>query len=259
MKLEDLKIIITGGAQGMGRHFALRLAEAGAQVAVGDVNEVGLAETLEAAKSAGKAGKGAVHARRLDVSSEADVASFVGWAHGAMGGLNGLVNNAGILRDGLLVKKDKETGAVKTLSKEQWDAVIGVNLTGATLITRDVVAKMLETNQRPGVIVNISSIARHGNRGQSNYTAAKAALAANTVTWSKEFAPFGIRVGAVAPGMIETPMTQGMNQKARDGLVAAIPVGRIGLPEDIWLAVKFVLECDYFDGRTIDVDGGLSM
>ena len=256
MKLEDLKIIITGGAQGMGRHFALRLAEAGAQVAVGDVNEVGLAETLEAAKTATK---GKVHARRLNVADEADVASFVTWAHGAMGGLNGLVNNAGILRDGLLVKKDRETGAVKTLSKEQWDAVIGVNLTGATLITRDVVAKMLETNQRPGVIVNISSIARHGNRGQSNYTAAKAALAANTVTWSKEFAAFGVRVGAVAPGMIETPMTQGMNQKAREGLVAAIPVGRIGLPEDIWLAVKFVLECDYFNGRCIDVDGGLSM
>jgi 3-oxoacyl-[acyl-carrier protein] reductase len=256
MKLEDLKIIITGGAQGMGRHFALCLAEAGAQVAVGDVNEVGLAETLEAGKTATE---GKVHARRLNVADEADVASFVAWAHEAMGGLNGLVNNAGILRDGLLVKKDRETGAVKKLTKEQWDAVIGVNLTGATLITRDVVAKMVETNQRPGVVVNISSIARHGNRGQSNYTAAKAALAANTVTWSREFAPFGIRVGAVAPGMIETPMTQGMNQKARDGLVAAIPVGRVGVPEDIWLAVKFVLECDYFNGRCIDVDGGLSM
>jgi 3-oxoacyl-[acyl-carrier protein] reductase len=255
MKLDQLKIIITGGAQGMGRYFAQRLAEAGAQVAVGDVNEVGLAETVEASKSA----RGKVHARRLDVANESDVASFVEWAHGAMAGLNGIVNNAGILRDGLLVKKDKESGQVKKLSKEQWDAVIAVNLTGATLIARDVVAKMVETNTRPGVVVNISSIARHGNRGQSNYSAAKAALATNTVTWAKEFAPFGIRVGAVAPGMIETPMTQGMNQKARDALVAAIPVGRIGVPEDIWLAVRFVLECDYFDGRTIDVDGGLSM
>jgi 3-oxoacyl-[acyl-carrier protein] reductase len=255
MKLEELKIIVSGGAQGMGRHFAHRLAEAGAQVAVGDVNEVGLAETVEATKGL----KGKVHARRLNVADEADVASFVAWAHGAMGGLNGLINNAGVLRDGLLVKKDRETGQVKTLSKEQWDTVIGVNLTGATLLARDVVAKMVETNARPGVLVNISSIARHGNRGQSNYTAAKAALAANTVTWSKEFAAFGIRVGAVAPGMIETPMTQGMNQKARDALVAAIPVGRIGLPEDIWLGVRFVLECDYFNGRTIDVDGGLSM
>jgi 3-oxoacyl-[acyl-carrier protein] reductase len=255
MKLNELKMIVSGGAQGLGRHFAQRLAQAGAQVAIADVNEVGLAETLEGAKGA----PGKVHARRLDVSNEADVASFVAWAHGAMGGLNGIINNAGILRDGLLVKKDRETGQVKTLTKEQWDAVIAVNLTGATLLARDAVAKMVETNTRPGVVVNISSIARHGNRGQSNYTAAKAALAANTVTWCKEFAPFGIRVGAVAPGMIETPMTQGMNQKARDALVAAIPVGRIGVPEDIWLAVRFILECDYFDGRTIDVDGGLSM
>jgi 3-oxoacyl-[acyl-carrier protein] reductase len=254
MKLSDLKIIVTGGASGMGRHFAVRLVEAGAQVAIGDVNEAGLGETAGLAKGPGKC-----HARKLNVADEADVASYVAWAHGAMGGLNGLINNAGILRDGLLVKKDRETGAVKVLSKEQWDAVIGVNLTGATLMARDVVAKMVETNQKPGVIVNMSSVARHGNRGQSNYTAAKAALAANTVTWAKEFASFGIRVGAVAPGMVETPMTQGMNQKARDALVAAIPVGRIGLVEDLWLAVKFVLECDYFDGRTIDVDGGLSM
>src|SRR5579864_6095785 len=252
MQLSQLKIIITGAAQGVGAHFARRLAEAGAQVAAGDVKEDGLAALAEA-------GNGRIHTRKLDVSNEADVGAFVEWAHGAMGGLNGLINNAGILRDGLLVKKDRETGEVKKLSKEQWDAVIAVNLTGATLLARDAVAKMIETNQRPGVVVNISSVARHGNRGQSNYTAAKAALAANTVTWSKEFAAFGIRVGAVAPGMIETPMTQGMNQKARDALVAAIPVGRIGVVEDLWLAVRFVLECDYFDGRTIDVDGGLSM
>ena len=254
MKLESLKIIVTGGAQGMGRHFALRLSEAGAQVAIGDVNEAGLAETVAADKGPGK-----IHSRKLNVADEADVGAFVAWAHEAMGGLNGLINNAGILRDGLLVKKDRETGAIKTMTKDQWDAVIGVNLTGATLITRDTIAKMAETGQRPGVVVNMSSIARHGNRGQSNYSAAKAALAANTKTWSLEFAQFGVRVGAIAPGMIETPMTQGMNQKARDTLVAAIPVARIGLPEDIWLGVKFVLECDYFNGRTIDVDGGLSM
>lgn len=254
MKLSDLKIIVSGGAQGMGRHFALRLVEAGATVAIGDVNEAGLAETVELAKGPGK-----IVARKLDVSNEEEVGAFVDWAHEAMGGLNGLINNAGILRDGLLVKKDRETGAVKKLTKAQWDAVIGVNLTGATFLARDFVAKMVETGTKPGVIVNMSSIARHGNRGQSNYTAAKAALAANTKTWSLEFASYGIRVGAIAPGMIETPMTQGMNQKARDALVSMIPVGRIGEPEDIWVAVKFVLECDYFNGRTIDVDGGLSM
>jgi len=255
MELSKLKIIVTGAAQGMGAHFARRLAEAGAQVAAGDVKDDGLAALAEATR--GLPGK--VHTRRLDVADEADVGSFVDWAAGAMGGLNALINNAGILRDGLLVKKDRTTGAVTKLTREQWDAVIGVNLTGATFMVRDTVARMVATDQRPGVVVNMSSIARHGNRGQSNYVSAKAALAANTVTWSREFAPFGIRVAGIAPGMIETPMTQGMNQKARDALVAAIPVGRIGIPEDIWLGVRFILECEYFNGRTIDIDGGLSM
>jgi len=248
MELGDLKVIVTGGAQGMGAHFARRLAEAGAQVAAGDVNEAKLAELPPG-----------VHRRRLDVSDEEDVRAFVAWAAQAMGGLNALVNNAGIIRDGLLVKKDRATGEVTTLSRADWDAVIGVNLTGATLMAREVVAAMARAGTRPGVVVNMSSIARHGNRGQSNYVAAKAALAANAVTWAREFAPLGVRVGAIAPGMIETPMTQGMNQKARDALVAAIPVGRIGTPEDVWRAVRFVIECDYFDGRCIDVDGGLAM
>ncbi len=246
MELKDLKIIVTGGAQGMGAHFAKRLWEAGAKVAVGDVNEAALAALPEG-----------IARRRLDVSNEADVVAFVDWANQTLGGLNGLINNAGILRDGLLVKKDRTTGAVTKLSTEQFNAVINVNLVGATVMVREVVAKMVTTEQRPGVIVNMSSIARHGNRGQSNYVSAKAALAANTTTWSREFAPFGIRVGAVAPGMIETPMTSGMNQKALDAFVEKIPVGRIGQPEDIWVAVKFVLECDYFTGRTIDVDGGM--
>lgn len=254
MKLEGLKVIVTGAAQGMGAHFAKRLAEAGAHVAAGDVKEEGLAALASETKGA----KGKVITRVLDVSDEAQCASFVNFAYEGLGGLNALVNNAGILRDGLLVKKDKETGAIKKLSKEQWDQVIAVNLTGATLMVRETVAKMAENGQR-GVIVNMSSVARHGNRGQSNYSAAKAALAANTVTWAREFASFGIRVGAIAPGMIETPMTQGMNQKARDALVAAVPVGRIGEPEDIWIAVKFVIECDYLNGYTIDVDGGLNM
>ena len=248
MHLKDLKVIVTGAAQGMGAHFATKLAEAGAQVAAGDVNEEGLATLPEG-----------IHRRRLDVSKESDVVDFVSWAHGAMGGLNGLVNNAGIIRDGLLVKRDRTTGAVTRFPTESWNAVLGVNLTGATWMVREVVAKMVESESRPGVIVNLSSISRFGNRGQSNYVAAKAALAANTVTWAREFGQYGVRVGAVAPGMIETPMTQGMNQKARDALVAAVPCARIGVPEDIWLAVKFVFECDYFNGATIDVNGGLTM
>ena len=247
MLLNELKIMVTGGASGMGAYFARKLREAGARVAVGDVNEALMSEL-----------PAGVARRKLDVSKEDDVASFVEWAGRELGGVNGLVNNAGILRDGLLVKQDRETKAVKKLSIDDWNAVIGVNLTGATLMVRELAAHMVGAGARPGVIVNMSSISRHGNRGQSNYVAAKAALAANTVTWAREFAPYGIRVCAIAPGMIETPMTKGMYQKARDAVVGQIPVGRIGFPEDIWVGVKFALECDYFNARTVDIDGGLS-
>jgi 3-oxoacyl-[acyl-carrier protein] reductase len=247
MKLEDLKIIVTGAASGMGAHFAKQLHAAGAKVAAGDVNEALLGELPQG-----------IARRKLDVSNEADVVSFVDWASKELGGLNGLVNNAGIIRDGLIVKQDKETKAIKRFATEDLMAVLNVNLLGATMMVREVAAKMAETGTKPGVIVNMSSISRHGNRGQTSYVAAKAALAANTVTWAREFAPFGIRVGAVAPGMVETPMTKGMNQKARDALVAAIPVNRIGTVDDLWLAVKFALECDYFNARTVDVDGGHS-
>jgi 3-oxoacyl-[acyl-carrier protein] reductase len=248
MELASLKVIVTGGAQGMGAYFAMALVDAGAQVAAGDVNEAALDALPKQ-----------VHRRRLDVSDEASVKAFVGWAAGEMGGLNALVNNAGIIRDGLLVRRDRETGEVTTLPRADWDAVIGVNLTGATLMVREVVAAMARTATRPGVIVNMSSVVRHGNRGQSNYVSAKAALAANTLTWAREFAGFGIRVGAIAPGMIETPMTREMNQKARDRLVASIPVGRIGEPDDLWRALRFIVECDYFNGRCVDVDGGMTI
>jgi 3-oxoacyl-[acyl-carrier protein] reductase len=248
MQLRDMKVIVTGAARGMGAHFAQRLLEAGAQVAAGDVDEAAL-EALPAK----------VHKRKLDVRREGDVAEFVAWARDAMGGLNALVNNAGIIRDGLLVRKDRTTGEIKTMTAEDWRAVLDVNLTGATFMVREVVALMLATEARPGIVVNMSSISRLGNKGQSNYVATKAALAANTLTWAREFAPHGIRVVAIAPGMIETPMTQGMQQKARDALVAAIPVGRIGVPEDIWMAVKFAIECDYVNGRTLEIDGGLTM
>src|SRR6202000_3482875 len=132
---------------------------------------------------------------------------------------------------------------------------LGVNLTGAAMLARDAVARMANAPAATpahqattrGVVVNISSVSRHGMRGQSNYSAAKAGLAAITRTWALEWAPFGVRCGCVAPGMVETPMTRGMNQKARDALVASVPVGRIGEPEDLWLAVPLAPECGYFN------------
>lgn len=247
MDLQDLKIVVTGGASGMGRYFAEQLHEHGAQVAVGDVNE-------EAMKSL----PAGIHTRTLDVGDEAEIREFTAWADEALGGVNGLINNAGILRDGLLMKRSRRTDEVSGLSTEDLDLVLAVNLRGAILMVREVVRCMTE-GRRGGVLVNISSIARHGSRGQTNYVAAKAALAANTVTWMREFAPLGIRVGAVAPGMVETPMTAGMRPDAREKLIQSIPVGRIGTPADIWQAVRFVLECEYFNGRTIDVDGGGAM
>jgi 3-oxoacyl-[acyl-carrier protein] reductase len=246
MQLSDVKAIVTGGAQGLGAHFATRLREAGAQVCAGDINQAALDSLAPP-----------ILRRSLDVSDESQVAEFVHWAAEKMGGLNVLINNAGILRDGLLVKRDKVTQQISTLPLKQFEQVIDVNLTGAVLMVREAVARMAHDNVNQGVVVNMSSIARHGNRGQSNYVAAKAALAANTVTWAREFAPFRVRVGAVAPGLIDTPMTQGMNQDALERMVKNIPCQRLGNPEDIWQAVRFVLECDYFNGRTIDVDGGL--
>ena len=245
MELNTLRCIVTGGGRGMGAHFAQMLHEAGAQVAVGDVDEQGLTALPEG-----------VHTRRLDVSDPADCEAFVRWASDAMGGINALVNNAGITRDGLLVRKSRTTGEVSKLSNAHWDAVLAVNLTGATMMVREVVADMLQRETGAGVIVNISSVSRHGNRGQSNYTAAKAALAANTVTWAREFAPHAIRVTCVAPGFVRTPMVAGMKQAALEQAAKGILVGRLGEPEDLWRAVRFALECDYFNGATVDVHGG---
>ena len=247
MELDQLKVIVTGGAAGLGEHFAKQLLAGGAQVAVGDVNEEGLAALPDG-----------IRRRKLNVGDRDDIASFVPWAAEQMGGLNGLINNAGVIRDGLWVGKSRKTGEIRRMSREDWDLVIDINLTGACFMVQEVVAHMVEHGE-PGVIVNISSIARHGNRGQTNYVAAKAALAANTRTWMKEFAPFGIRVASVAPGATETSMTAGMNQKALDMIRASIPLGRMGKPEDIWRAVKFIFDCDYFTGETIDVHGGAAL
>ena len=248
MELSDLRIIVTGAGGGMGAYFAEQLALAGATVIAADCDGAALERLPEG-----------VLRKVCDVSDPADVAALVQWSMQHAGGLNGLINNAGILRDQLVVGRNRETGTLEKFDLSRWSDVIDVNLTGAFLMVREFAYCVASAGTRPAVVVNMSSISRHGNRGQSNYVAAKAGLAANTVTWAREFAPFGIRVGTVAPGMVETPMTQGMNTKAREALVQRIPVGRIGTPPDLWLAVKFVIECEYFNGRTIDVDGGLSM
>ena len=253
MQLQDLKAIVTGGASGMGRAFSLELARAGATVVVADLDEAKMAEVAAEAAEL----PGTIHTQRANVASEDDVVGLINAAHDTMGGLNGLVNNAGIFRDGLLVKKDKETGNIKKMSLDKWNAVIAVDLTGPFLCAREFAAKMIETGTKPSVIVNISSVARYGNPGQSNYSAAKAGLVADTKLWSQELARYGIRVGAIAPGFVDTPILQGMRPDVLEGMLKTVPLRRAAAPEEIFLAVKFIIECDYFTGRCIDIDGGL--
>lgn len=255
MQLADLKIIVTGGASGMGKAFALNLAKHGATVTICDLNE----EAMAAAASEADDLPGTIHTVVCNVADEQSVIDMVEAAHEAMGGLNGLINNAGIFRDGLLVKKNRDTGEIKKMSLANWNAVISVDLTGPFLCTREFAAKCIETGTRSACVVNISSIARHGNRGQSNYSAAKAGLVADTKLWGAELARHGIRTGAVAPGFVDTPILQGMRPEVLEGMLKAVPLRRAASTDEIWLAVKFILECDYFTSRCIDVDGGMTL
>ncbi len=173
------------------------------------------------------------------------------------GGLDGLVNNAGIVRDAMLVKV-RDGKVVGKMTLADWQAVIDVNLTGVFLCAREAAQRMISAARR-GVIVNVSSICRAGNLGQSNYSAAKAGVAAMTVVWAKELARYGIRVGAVAPGFIRTPMVESMKPEALARMTAPIPLGRLGEPEEIAQAVGFIFENELFTGRCLEVDAGLRL
>lgn len=251
MKLENTRAIVTGAASGLGRHFAREMVAAGANVAAGDVNVDGLKQLKAEAHYL----PGRLLVGHLDVSQEDSVVAYVNEVARQFGEVNTLVNNAGILRDGLLAK-DEGSGWIKKLPSIQWQQVIGVNLTGPYLMTREVVGDMLKRGVKDSVVVNISSVTRAGNPGQSSYSAAKAGLDALTRTWALELASAGIRVGAIAPGLVDTPILQHISAETMAALKAGIPLGRIGTPHEIWLALKFIIECDYFTGRVIEVDGG---
>ncbi len=255
MKLEDAKVVVTGAASGMGRQFALEFAAAGAAVASCDVNDEGLASLAEEASAL----PGTVRTYNLNVADEAAVTAFFDQAWADFGGLNGLVNNAGIFRDGLLVKPDKATGGVKRMSLRNWQMVLDVDLTGPFLCTRELAARIIENEGGPAVVVNISSISRSGNMGQSNYSAAKAGLVADTVIWAKELARYGVRVGAIAPGFVDTPILQGMKPEMLEQMLKPVPLRRTGTTGEIFAGVRFIFECDYFTGRCIDIDGGLRL
>ena len=250
MQLKDKVIIITGGCQGLGRAMAEYLAAKGAKLALVDLNP----EKLELAVVACQAQGVEARAYLCNVADEEQVTQTVARIAEDFGAINGLVNNAGILRDGLLLKvKD---GVMSKMSLAQWQAVIDVNLTGVFLCTREVAAKMVELNTQ-GAIINISSISRAGNVGQTNYSAAKAGVAAATVTWAKELSRYGIRVAGIAPGFIETEMTLGMKPEALEKMTSGIPLKRMGKVEEIAHSAAYIFENDYYTGRILELDGGL--
>lgn len=252
MQLKDSVIIVTGGGQGLGRAMAEYLAGRGARLALVDLDQARLDEAVSACKAAG----GDARAYVCNIANEDQVTAMVNQVADDFGTLNGLINNAGILRDGLLLKA--KDGQIQKMSLSQWQSVIDVNLTGVFLGTREVAAKMVELGSQ-GLIINISSISRAGNMGQSNYSAAKAGVAALTVVWAKELARYGIRVAGIAPGFIETEMTGGMKPEALEKMTAGIPLRRMGKPEEIAHSAAYLFENDYYSGRILELDGGLRL
>lgn len=251
MDLKDKVVVITGGAQGLGFAMAKVFAAKGAKLALLDIN----ADNLEQAKTALAPTGVEVATFVTNVANEESVETTFAAIVEQFGAINGLINNAGITRDGLMLKvKDGEL--VDKMSLAQWQMVIDVNLTGVFLCGREAAAQMIKTGSE-GVIINISSISMAGNFGQTNYSAAKAGVAAMAVTWAKELARYNIRAGAIAPGFVGTEMVMAMKPEALEKMAAGIPLKRLGQPEEIAAMALTIFENDYISGRVFEVDGGL--
>jgi len=238
--------IVTGAARGIGRAIAEKLAAGGADIGLCDLKEEWLAET---AAAVGALGRGSACVA-VDVSSQEGVNAAVARVVESLGKVDILVNNAGITRDTLLVR----------MSEEDWDAVLNVNLKGAFLFTK--AAAKLMMKQRSGVIVNMASIiGLIGNAGQCNYAASKAGLIALTKSAAKELAGRNVRVNAVAPGFIQTKMTEVLPEDVKARMLGAIPMGRLGSPEDVADAVVFLAGdgSAYMTGQVLNVSGGMVM
>src|SRR5690606_18390197 len=251
MDLKNKVVVVTGAGRGLGRGMATAFAAKGANVAVVDLNEADIEQTVGLCADLGVKAKG----YKVNVAKEEDVVKLFDDVVAEFGTVSGVVNNAGITRDGLLVKA--KDGEITKMSLQQWQAVIDVNLTGVFLCGREAAAKMIQLGVEEGVIVSISSLARQGSFGQTNYSAAKAGVVAMTESWAKELSRYNIRTGAIAPGTINTDMIAAMKPEARDRLIGAVPLKRLGEPSNIANAATFIFENDYFTGRVIEVDGGL--
>jgi 3-oxoacyl-[acyl-carrier protein] reductase len=250
MQIEGKTVLITGAGRGLGAAMAKHFAERGADLALVDLDEAGLRDVALACRALGRRAE----TYTASVADEAQIAPAFDRVVADFGRLDCVIANAGILRDGLLVKV-KEGEVVGKLPLAQWQAVIDVNLTGVFLCGREAAERMIRLGSS-GCIINISSLSRAGNFGQSNYSAAKAGVAALTVVWAKELARYGIRVNAIAPGFIKTEMVASMKPEILAKMAAGIPVQRLGEPGEIAATAAFILENDYCNGRVIEIDGG---
>lgn len=239
--------LVTGASRGIGRAIALALASKGFAVAL---NYAGSHDAAETVKKEIEAAGGKAFTVQGDVSKSEDVDRVFKAVKDEFGGLDVLVNNAGINRDALLIR----------MKESNWDDVIATDLKSDFLTTKAAAAMMMR--KRKGSIINISSVVGiMGNIGQANYAAAKAGVIGLTKACAKEMAARNIRVNAVAPGFIETAMTDGIPEKIREGMISSIPMGRMGQPEDVAKAVCFLASDDssYITGQVLVVDGGLVM
>jgi len=244
--LEGKTALVTGASQGIGRACAIELAKTGARVVLAARNEAKLAEVAAEITAAG----GSAHAVALDVASEDSIKTTAKAILAQFGSVEILVNNAGVTRDGLMMR----------MKRSDWDDVLNTNLTGAFLLTQAFVSSMLKA--RWGRIINISSVvARSGQAGQTNYAASKAGLIGLTRSLARELASRGITANAVAPGYIETAMTAVLDEKQREAMLSQIPLARPGTDADIAHAVVFLAsqEAGYITGHVLDVNGGMYM
>jgi len=246
MSLIGKTALVTGAAQGIGRDIALALATDGADVAICDVNLEAAQKTAGDIEAKGRKSL----ALKANVASSAEVTAMVDQVVEKFGKIDILVNNAGITRDGLILR----------MKDEDWDLVLSINLKGSFLCTKAALKYM--SKQRGGNIINIASIVgAMGNAGQANYVASKAGLIGLTKTIAREYANRGITANAVAPGFIDTAMTQALSENVRTELAKQIPLGKLGTPEDVANAVRFLASpwASYITGQVIHVNGGMYM
>lgn len=257
MQLQGKTVVVTGAGRGIGREIAKGFAARGAHVALFDLRQEDLDESARQCVVAGAAFGARAVGYLVNVTREAEIIAALDAVVGDLGGLDVLVNNAGIVKDSLLIKA-KDGEVTGKMSLEQWQAVIDINLTGVFLCAREAAERMIRRKQG-GVIINISSISRYGNAGQSNYSAAKAGVAAMAEVWAKELSRYGIRTGSIAPGYTRTEILAAIRPEMLEKLTAQVPLRRLGEVSEIAHAAIFIAENDFFTGRCIDLDGGMRL